>query len=108
MTSVSVKTEAAHGGPIFVRLARAYGGAILFSFPILMTMEMWSLGAHLHGLRLALFTLLAIPLLIGLSYYDGFEDTSSLLHDTVDTFIAYVVGFTASAVILAAFNVITL
>jgi len=27
-----------------VGLARAFAGAILFSFPILMTMEMWSLG----------------------------------------------------------------
>ena len=92
--------------PFHTCLGRAYGGAILFSFPILMTMEMWSLGASLDGFRIALFTLLAIPLLIGLSYYDGFEDTSSLRDDVVDTFVAYAVGFSASAVMLLLFNVI--
>ena len=92
--------------PFHTCLGRAYGGAILFSFPILMTMEMWSLGASLDGFRIALFTLLAIPLLIGLSYYDGFEDTSTLRDDVVDTFVAYAVGFSASAVMLLFFNVI--
>lgn len=90
----------------FVNLARAFGGALLFSFPMLMTMEMWWLGFYMNGLRLALFTLLTIPLLIGLSYYDGFEDTASFLDDTVDTFVAYAVGFTASAVMLFMFGVI--
>ena len=90
----------------WVNLARAFGGAILFSFPMLMTMEMWFLGFYLNGLRLALFTLLTIPLLIGLSYYDGFEPTSSVLDDTIDTFVAYAVGFVASAALLLLFGVI--
>jgi len=90
----------------FVDLARAFGGAILFSFPMLMTMEMWWLGFYMDGLRLTLFTLLAIPLLMGLSYYDGFEDTSGLKDDTIDTFVAYAVGFTASAAMLFLFGVI--
>ncbi len=58
-------------------LVRAFGGAILFSFPMLMTMEMWWLGFYMDPLRLALFILLAIPLLVGLSYYAGFEPTSA-------------------------------
>jgi putative integral membrane protein (TIGR02587 family) len=90
----------------FVDLARAFGGAILFSFPILMTMEMWWLGFYMNGLRLTLFTLLTIPLLIGLSFYDGFEDTSAFKDDVRDTFIAYAVGFIASAVLLFLFGVI--
>ena len=89
-----------------VDLARAFGGAILFSFPILMTMEMWWLGFYMNGFRLALFTLLTVPLLIGLSYYDGFEVTSSLWEDVVDTFVAYAVGFVASAALLFLFGVI--
>ena len=87
-------------------LARAFGGAILFSFPILMTMEMWSLGFYVNGSRLAIFTLLTIPLLVGLSFYDGFEPTSSFYEDLVDTFVAYAVGFTTSAVLLILFGVI--
>jgi len=90
----------------FVDLARAFGGAILFSFPMLMTMEMWWLGFYMNGLRLTLFTLLTVPLLIGLSYYDGFEDTASFWDDTIDTFVAYAVGFTASAAMLFLFGVI--
>ena len=91
----------------FINLARAFGGAVLFSFPILMTMEVWWLGAYLDGYRLGLFTLLIIPLLIGLSHYDGFEDTSSYFDDIVDTFVAYTVGFTTSLVLLYLFGVIT-
>ena len=89
-------------------LARAFAGAILFSFPILMTMEMWWLGFTIEHYRLTLFMFLAIPLLVGLSYYIGFEDTSSLLDDVVDAFVAYAVGFVTSAILLFIFNVINL
>lgn len=60
----------------------------------------------MNGLRLALFTLLTVPLLVGLSYYDGFEPTSSVFDDMVDTFVAYAVGFTVSAALLFLFGVI--
>lgn len=107
MSTRSERDKKQNSAPgFFASLARAYGGAILFSFPILMTMEMWSLGASLNGSRIALFTLLAIPLLIGLSYYDGFENTSTLRDDVVDTFVAYAVGFSASTVMLLLFNVV--
>jgi putative integral membrane protein (TIGR02587 family) len=87
-------------------LARAFAGAILFSFPILMTMEMWALGSSLDGYRLALFILLSFPLLLGLSYFDGFEVTSGLFDDVIDTFVAYAVGFATSAVVLLMFNIV--
>lgn len=87
-------------------LARAYGGAILFSFPILMTMEMWWLGFYMNGGRLMLFTLLSLPLLIGLSYFDGFEDTFTLTDDVRETLIAYFVGFSTSALLLLLFGVV--
>ena len=90
----------------FRHLARAFGGAILFSFPILMTMEMWWLGFYMNGSRLALFTLFTVPLLVGLSFYDGFEDTFTKKDDIRETFIAYAVGFTASAAMLLLFGVI--
>lgn len=89
-------------------LGRAFAGAILFSFPILMTMEMWALGSSLDGYRLALFIVLSFPLLVGLSYYDGFESTSRLFDDVVDTFVAYAVGFVTSGVVLLMFNVINI
>ena len=56
-----------------IDLLRAFGGAILFSLPMLMTMEMWWLGFYMEPFRLALLMLLNIPLLIGLSYYGGLK-----------------------------------
>jgi putative integral membrane protein (TIGR02587 family) len=94
------------GGRYAIDVLRAFGGAILFSFPMLMTMEMWWLGFYMDPVRLALFILLNIPLLIGLSYYGGFEATSSRMADVLDAFAAYAVGFIAAAVMLALFGVI--
>jgi hypothetical protein len=48
-------------------LAHDFGGAILFSFPLLMTMEMWWLGFYMERTRLALFLLLAFVMVMGLS-----------------------------------------
>ena len=45
-------------------LARAFGGAIFFSLPLLMTMEMWFLGFYMDRVRLALFVVFMIPMLI--------------------------------------------
>ncbi len=87
-------------------LARAFGGAILFSFPILMTMEMWQLGFYIDRFRLALFIIALIPLLFGLSYFDGFEKTNGFIEDAVDVFVAYTVGFVASASVLFVFGIV--
>lgn len=87
-------------------LARAFGGAIFFSLPLLMTMEMWWLGFYMDRARLALFLVLMIPMLIVLDYYAGFRETASWLEDAVDGVTAYGIGFVASAAILLLFNVI--
>jgi len=100
------KTEQSDKQRFFIDLARAFGGALVFSFPMLMTMEMWFLGFYMNGLRLALFTVLTVPLLIGLSFYDGFEDTFTGKDDVRETFIAYAVGFVAAAAMLFLFGVI--
>jgi putative integral membrane protein (TIGR02587 family) len=91
-----------------VGLARAFGGAIMFVFPLLMTMEMWWLGFYMDRLRLALFLLMTLPLLVGLCYYAGFEDTFRWRDDVMDALSAYAVGFIAVAVVLALMSVITL
>ncbi|MGH7825854.1 MAG: TIGR02587 family membrane protein [Candidatus Binatia bacterium] len=89
-----------------IGLARAFGGAIIFSLPILMTMEMWQLGFTMSAFRLALLLFLTIPLLIGLSHYMGFEETFGLKDDAVDAFVAFAVGFLAGGAALAVFSVI--
>jgi putative integral membrane protein (TIGR02587 family) len=87
-------------------LARAFGGAIVFSLPMLMTMEMWWLGFYMSSWRLALLLAVNIPLLIGLSHYIGFEDTFEFKDDALDAFVAYAVGFIAAVPILFLFAVI--
>lgn len=87
-------------------LARAFGGAVIFALPLLMTMEMWWLGFYLDRLRLALFLLLSVPLLIGLSYYVGFEDTFDWRDDVLDGITALAAGFAAAALVLAILGII--
>jgi putative integral membrane protein (TIGR02587 family) len=81
-------------------LARAAGGALFFGVPLLMTMEMWDLGAEIDPRRLALFTVTGFVLLVGLSYFAGFEETFSLPEDVMDALAAYAVGIGAAALLL--------
>jgi len=87
-----------------VGLARAFGGALIFSLPIFMTLEMWHLGFYADRLRLAVLLVVMIPVLVGLSHYSGFEPTFEWREDVVDAFVAYAVGFIAAFVVLALFG----
>ena len=88
-------------------LGRAFGGAVLFSLPLLMTMEMWWFGFILEGVRLTAFLLLALPLLAGLAYYAGFSARHrGVGHALLDTFVALAVGFITAAIVLALFAVL--
>lgn len=81
-------------------LARAAGGAILFSLPIMMTMEMWWLGMYMDKTRLILFLAVFLPLLVTLSYISGFEDTFRPIDDVVDALVAFAIAaFTATVVL---------
>jgi putative integral membrane protein (TIGR02587 family) len=64
------------------------------------------LGFYIDPLRLALFLILFFPLLIGLAYYSGFEETFGWKNHTVDALVAYAVGFITGGVILILFTVI--
>jgi len=85
-------------------MARAFGGALLFSLPLFMTMEMWQLGFTADRLRIALLILLMIPVLVGLSHYCGFEPTFDWQDDVVDAFVGFAVAFAASVLVLALFG----
>ncbi len=89
-----------------IGLARAFGGALIFAFPLLMTMEMWELGFYMDRTRLALFLALGLPLLFGLSYFAGFRTTRDWRDDLLDALAAYAVGFIAAAALLWLFSVI--
>ena len=81
-------------------LARAGGGALLFAFPLLMTMEMWWLGHSMERVRMLIFVGSAGPMLLGLSYYAGFEPTFRLLDEVLDALAAFAVGMTVCLVSL--------
>ena len=87
-------------------LARAFAGAIIFSLPLLMTMEMWWLGFYMDRLRLLLFGVLNVAVLFGLSRVAGFEDTQGWADDALDAFAAYGIGAIASLAVLALFGII--
>ena len=84
-----------------IALARAFGGALLFALPLLMTMEMWALGSTMHPLRLALFLGAMFPVLGGLAYYAGFEKSFGWLDFLLNACVAWAVAFVAAAIGLA-------
>ena len=88
-------------------LARAFGGALLFSLPLLMTMEMWWFGFVLEPMRLLVFLLGALPLLLGLAFYAGFSaEHRGLGHALLDTLVALAVGFVTAAAVLGLLGVL--
>ena len=90
-----------------VGLGRAFGGALIFGLPMLMTNELWELGASMHRLKLALLLLLGIPLLVGVAHRIGFEASFGWREDLRDAAIALGVGLLASVAILGLFNLLS-
>ena len=99
-------SEATQDGVYVEGLGRAFGGALIFAFPLLMTMEMWELGFHMSRARLALFLALGLPLVFGLAFYAGFRKSDGRLDDLLDALAALAVGFTVSLVMLNLFGLI--
>ncbi|SDG71837.1 TIGR02587 family membrane protein [Pelagibacterium luteolum] len=91
--------KAAHGVHVD-GLMRAVGGALIFSLPMLMTMEMWQLGVTLERWRVLLLLVAAFPILMLLSREIGFEKTGGWREDFRDVMIAYAIGIVTSAGIM--------
>lgn len=89
-------------------LGRAFGGALIFNIPLLMTMEMWQAGAALDRWRLLAFVAAGLPLLFGLAYYAGFSNRRGLVNEALDTAVALAVGFVTAYLLLALFGVLDL
>ena len=68
----------------WLSVARGCGGAIIFSFPLLMTTEMWWLGFTMEPARLLLLVAVTTPLLALVSYYSGFDRHHNLLESVLD------------------------
>jgi len=93
-------------GRFLAGLTRAFGGAMLFAVPTLMTMEVWQFGFIMDELRLALMLALTVPLLAGFSYFGGFQPTIDWREDVIDAFVAYAVGFVTAVALLPLLGVI--
>ena len=92
-----------------LELARAFAGSLLFSFPILMTMEMWHFGMVLDRRRLALFVAVSLPLVTAFTRYLGFRSSRdpSWLPTLVDAAVTLLVGAVASMIMLTMFGVLS-
>ncbi|MEQ8444665.1 MAG: TIGR02587 family membrane protein [Pelagibacterium sp.] len=95
-------------GKFFVGIGRAFGGALIFSLPMLMTMEMWWLGVYLEPWRIVAMLVLGFPVLLGLFHFGGFRKTAGLADDIADVLVAIVVAATAAGVILFLFGLLNL
>ena len=105
---MTTAASAASPRSVYLRdLGRAFGGALVFGLPLLMTMEMWQLGHYVHAGRLALFLLLSLPLLYGLCVFAGFRATVDVRQDVMDTLSALAVGFVVAGMLLVMFGVVT-
>jgi len=89
-----------------VALGRAFAGATIFGLPLLMTMEMWTLGHALPPLMLLQFSLANMIMLLGLSKVAGFEESHRFLDDLLDALAAYAVGALVSVALLTLIGVI--
>lgn len=87
-------------------LGRAFGSALVFSLPMLMTMEMWDLGFAMDRWKAVLLLATSCPMLLFLSHYSGFESTWDWRQDARDVAIAYGIGLLTGACMLALFGVI--
>ena len=83
-----------------IALSRAFAGAVIFSLPLFMTMEMWWLGFYLEPWRLLQFSLANMVMLYFLSRVAGFEESHHALDDILDAFAAYAVAVFAATVLL--------
>jgi putative integral membrane protein (TIGR02587 family) len=91
----------------WIGLGRAFAGALIFAVPVLMTMEAWALGFHLHPLRLALLLAFTLPMLVLLHKYGGFRQTVVLRDRIADAFVAILVAAVAATAVLFVFGIVT-
>jgi putative integral membrane protein (TIGR02587 family) len=87
-------------------LGRALAGSLVFALPMLMTMEMWELGAQVDRSKLLVLVGLTLPLLVGLAHFIGFEATFNWREDARDALVAVAVGALAATTILSLFGAI--
>ena len=79
---------------------RGIAGGVMFSLPLLYTMEVWWAGFTMHPLRLLLYVLATFTLLLGYNRYAGLRRDSTPLEVAVDSIEEIGIGMVISAVVL--------
>lgn len=92
--------------PMWVGLGRAIGGSIIFSLPMMMTMEMWWIGFYISPLRLACLILFSLPLFYRISTMIGFRRSKTFWDNAIDVLVSYAVAFLTTGIVLSALGVI--
>jgi putative integral membrane protein (TIGR02587 family) len=72
-----------------------------------MTMETWSLGFAMERFRLVALMLALLPVLVGLAYFSGFEDTTQAVDAVLDAFAAIAVTTLMATLLLMLFGVLS-
>jgi putative integral membrane protein (TIGR02587 family) len=85
---------------------RGFGGSLLFSLPLLLTMEMWWLGFYAYRWRLFILALAMIPVLIVLARLSGLKKTASWTEDILEGMTAYGIGIVVAVVVLSLLGII--
>ncbi len=98
--------RAAGSVPAWIGIGRAVGGAIIFSLPMMLTMEMWWIGFYIEPLRLMALILVSLPLFVGISSMIGFRENKSLWDNVIDVLVAYAVAFATTALVLITIRVV--
>lgn len=79
---------------------RGIAGGLIFSLPLLYTIEMWWTGFNVSPERLILYTASTFVLLVGYNRYAGLREDSSMAEVVIDSVEELGLGFVISAVVL--------
>ncbi|WP_222195446.1 TIGR02587 family membrane protein [Modestobacter italicus] len=86
---------------------RAFGGALLFSLPLLMTMEVWQLGLTIPRYRLALLMVGTVLLVVFLSQHFGAGSPGVGWRGSLaDAGVAFAMAAVAAALVLGVLSVV--
>ncbi|HEU4597018.1 MAG TPA: DUF2391 family protein, partial [Pyrinomonadaceae bacterium] len=78
--------------------ARGVAGGLLFSLPLLYTMEVWWAGLTSHPWRLAAYVLATFVLLLGYNYYAGLRQDSCFEEVVIDSFEEMGIGLAVAGI----------
>lgn len=87
---------------------RGIVGGLLFSLPLLYTMEVWWAGYTMHPLRLLLYVLATFTLLLGYNRYGGLRCDASPVEVAIDSVEEMGIGIAIATVVLWLLGQLTL